>query len=151
MAKRPRAGDVLEIAAPNGFIYLHYLGKSGEYGDAVLVSPMVYGGRQEVSSALFREAYVAFYPAAAAVSRALAQVVGHLPSSAGVPNRLRRPGVRCGREIKTWIVEDSTGEYVRDTLSEEERQLPIAAIWNHALLVQRVTEGWRPQMEGEDD
>jgi len=37
---------------------------------------------------------------------------------------------------------------VKSTLSEEERRLPIAAIWNHEFLVQRVSEGWRPEMEG---
>jgi hypothetical protein len=51
--------------------------------------------------------------------------------------------------VKTWIVEGrSTGEVTKHVLSEEERLLPIAAIWNHEFLVQRVATGWRPEKEG---
>ncbi len=44
----------------------------------------------------------------------------------------------------TWIIEDGTNEVVKSELSAEDLQLPIAAIWNHELLMQRVSEGWRP-------
>jgi hypothetical protein len=102
-----------------------------------------------VTTALFRQGYEIFYPVSAALSHGVAVVVGHIPTQ-GLPNRLRRPGARIGRKIETWIIEDAVGEVLRRELSGEERALPIAVIWNHALLAQRVHEGWRPEHEGVD-
>jgi hypothetical protein len=59
-----------------------------------------------------------------------------------------RPGARAGLTVTTWIMEDVSSEEVKQQLSAEERNLPIAVIWNHELLLQRVREGWRPEMEG---
>ncbi len=150
MTKRVRPGAVLELSTDDGFIYIHYVGTHSEYGDAITVRPTSYADRVAPSSDLFREGYFIFYPARAAVTQGLAEVVGQLPSP-GLPNRLRRPGVRSGTKIETWIIEDASGERVKSKLSEEERRLPIAVLWNHELLVQRVREGWRPEMEGRDD
>jgi hypothetical protein len=33
-------------------------------------------------------------------------------------------------------------------LSEDDLQLPIAVIWNHELLTQRLLGGWDPRQEG---
>lgn len=147
MTKRAKPGDVLEVTAADGVIYTHYLGKHPEYGDAVAVCPTKHLKRVPVSPNLFHSGYVTFYPAVAAVNRGLAAVVGHLPSP-GLPKRVRRPGARSGRKVETWIIEDDSRETVKDRLSDEDRELPIAVIWNHELLVQRVSEGWRPDMEG---
>ena len=147
MANRLSPGDVLDLAAPDGHIYLHYLGRHAEYGDGVAVCPTKQAASTPVRSELFRFAYVAFYPASAAVAQGLAAVVAQLPATC-LPKVLRRPGVRSGRKVETWIIEDGIREVVRQELSDEERSLPIAVIWNHELLIQRVTQGWRPEMEG---
>ncbi len=147
MAKRAKPGDVLAVSTLDGVIYLQYLGRHAEYGDGVAVCPrIIQTPGAAITPELFRDAYVTFYPAAAGVRRELADVVGHLPSP-GLPRRWRRPGARVGLKIVTWILEDSCGEELKRQLSEEERHLPIAAIWNHELLIQRVVEGWRPEME----
>lgn len=145
--KRATPGDVLEIATQNGLIYLHYLGKHSEYGDGVTVCPTRQSTRVSVSNDLFIGGYVTFYPAVASVARGLAEIVGHLPS-AGLPKRFRRPGARSGRSVETWIIEDDSSEVVRRQLTDAERTLPIATIWNHELLLQRVHEGWKPELEG---
>jgi hypothetical protein len=150
MARRPTPGDVLELAVPDGVIYLHYLGKHVEYGDGVVVCLRKQAKRAPVSPDLFREGYVTFYPVIAAVGRGFAAVVGHLPSP-GLPERLRRRGAISGRKVETWIIEDGSKEVVKQELSDEERQLPIASIWNHEFLVQRVNEAWRPEMEGRNE
>ncbi|HEX3758813.1 MAG TPA: ribonuclease E inhibitor RraB [Kofleriaceae bacterium] len=150
MAKRARPGDVLEIAAPDGWIYAHYLGKHPEYGDAIAVCPTKHAERAPIRSELFGESYVAFYPAVAAVNRGLAAVVGHLPAP-GLPTRLRRAGARNGRKVETWIIEDRSRETLKESLSDEERELPIAAIWNHEMLMLRVSNGWRPSIEGREE
>lgn len=55
-----------------------------------------------------------------------------------------------GRRIITWIIEDGSREVVKANLSEEELRLPIAAIWNHEFLIQRIAEGWNPMNEGRE-
>jgi hypothetical protein len=147
MATRAKPGDVLEVTTPDGFIYLHYLGKHPEYGDGVAVAHGKRPHRVSAYADLFRTGYMIFYPATAAVARGMAEVVGHLPSG-GLPQRLRRPGARSGAKVETWIVEDASGETVKRSLTPEERMLPIAVIWNHELLLQRVAEKWRPELEG---
>lgn len=145
--KRVKVGDILELKAAKRFAYLHFLGRHPEYGDAVLVSPGLGERPTPVTGEIFSSGYVAFYPLSAAVAQGLVEVVAHLPPP-DLPKRLRRPGARSGRRVDTWIVEGDSGEVVREKLSEEELQLPIAAIWNHELLVQRVAEGWHPAQEG---
>jgi len=148
MARRAKPGDVLEVTTPDGAaVYLHYLGKHQDYGDGVAVCPTKQAAHVEVSGELFRGGYVTFFPVVAAVTQGLASVVGHLPSP-GLPKRVRRPGARSGNKVETWIIEEGSTEIVRRVLSETERQLPIAVIWNRDLLVQRVSEGWRPETEG---
>jgi RHS repeat-associated protein len=148
MARRAKPGDVLEVVAPDGgVIYLHYLGKHPEYGDAIAVAPGKRARRAAVSADLFRDAYVTFYPAVSAVARGFATVVGQLPSR-GLPGRMRRAGAREGTRVATWIIEDGSREVLKEALSDEERRLPIAAVWNHEFLIQRVSEGWRPEREG---
>lgn len=144
---RVKVGDVLQLRAGDRFACLHYIGKHPEYGDAVLVSPKLQERQVSVTSENFAGGYVAFYPAAAAAAQGLVEVIAHLPSPS-LPDRLRRAGARSGRRVDTWIIEDGAREVVKVTLSEDELRLPIAAIWNHELLVQRIAEGWNPTNEG---
>ena len=145
--KRVKAGDVLELKVGDRFAYLHYIGRHSEYGDAVLVKRELYDQQMPPADVRFAGEYVAFYPVTAAVAHGLVEIVAHLPPPQ-LPERLRRAGVRSGRRVRTWIIESSSGEVVKTHLSEEELRLPIAAIWNHELLVQRIAEGWNPADEG---
>jgi hypothetical protein len=147
MAKRLRPGDVLEVRLPDGRGYVLYVGTHPEYGDAIVVAPAVVSHRPSVSQRLFDEGYVTFYPARAAVAQGLLTAVGSL-TAPPLPTVLRRPGVRSGRTVETWVIEDESGETVKRSLGDKERRIPIAAIWNHELLTQRIAEGWRPEQEG---
>jgi hypothetical protein len=144
---RIKAGDVLELKAGDRFAYLQYIGKHPEYGDAVLVNPRLQERQTSISAELFDGGYTAFYPAAAAIAQGLAEVVSSL-SPPDLPKRLRRAGRRTGRRIDTWIIEGGSGDVVKDELSADDLRLPIASIWNHELLVQRIAEGWSPVREG---
>lgn len=144
---RAKVGDVLEIQTSSGFIYLHFLGKHHEYGACVAVTSSSTAVSAPVSAAIFADAFVTFYPATVAVSRGLARVVGNLPS-AGIPKRWRRAGAREGRKVATWIIEEEGTRFLRRELTDEERRLPIVAIWNHEFLLERVRSGWRPEHKG---
>jgi hypothetical protein len=145
--KRVKPGDVLELKAGDHFAYLHYIGSHPQYGDAVLVSPHLLEQRASIPSEYFTDGYLAFYPAATSVAQGLVTVVARMPPPK-LPERLRRAGARSGRHVDTWIIESASGEVVKATLSVEDLRLPIAAIWNHELLIQRIVEGWNPAHEG---
>jgi len=147
--KRVKAGDILELKAGDRFAYLQYIGRHLEYGDVVLVSPRLQERQASVTGKNFADGYIAFYPVAAAITQGLVEVIAHLPPP-NLPKRLRRAGARSGRRVDTWIIEDGNREVVKGELSEEELRLPIAAIWNHEMLVQRIAEGWNPEQEGRE-
>ena len=148
MTKRAKPGDVLQVMTPDGAaVYLHYLGTHQEYGDGVAVCPIKQAADVEVNAELFQGGYVTFFPVVAAVAQGLVSIVGHL-ASPGLPKRVRRPGARSARQVETWIIEDGSTEVLKRELSNTERKLPIAVIWNRDLLLQRVSEGWRPEMDG---
>src|SRR5262249_1505661 len=109
--------------------------------------PLKRTSRVGVDADLFRDGYVTFFPAVAAVAQGLASIVGHLPSP-GLPRRMRRPGARSATKVETWIIEDGSNEVMKRVLSDAERRPPIGVIWNRDLLLARVSEGWRPEMEG---
>jgi hypothetical protein len=145
--KRPKAGDILELKIGDRFAYLQYIGRHSQYGDAVLVKRGLHDQQTPQADVRFAGAYVTFYPVTAAAAHGLVEVVGHLPPPE-IPTRLRRAGARSGGRVRTWIIESSSGDVVKTHLSEEDLRLPIAAIWNHELLVQRIAEGWNPAHDG---
>jgi len=145
-------GDLLEIPIGEAFAYVVYLGRHVEYGDAVWVVPRTFKHRPADLADIFaKTGYLTFYPAKSAVSQKLVAVVGaigieQLPE---VPRHLRRAGARARTgAILAWIVEKDGVDTLRKQLSEDEKQLPIAAIWNHEFLLERIAGGWTPKMEG---
>jgi hypothetical protein len=145
--EKPRIGDVFELSVRTGFGYFQYLGRHPEYGDAIRVVPVVFSHSQRIVSSLFENAYVTFYPVRASAAKGLSRAVGNLPAPKP-PSVMRRAGVRLQGRVETWIIEDERGETMVRQLSDSELLLPIAAIWNHEFLVQRITEGWLPTQEG---
>jgi len=145
--KRIKSGDVLLVHLTSGVAYLHYLGRHPEYGDAVLVSGRFAEPVGWLTSDTFAGGFVTFYPAASAVYQGLVKAIGNLPPLP-LPSHFRRAGARSGRRIDTWIIETPAGEKVKSTLSPMDLQLPIASIWNHELLTERIMEGWHPSQVG---
>ena len=136
----------MRLNTPKGFAYLQYVGRHPEYGDAVMVCPRL---GERLNGQTLSDGYVVFYPVTAAMALRLVEVVDHF-TPPKLPQRLRRPGARSGLRVDTWVVEDGTGETVKSKLSEDDLQLPIAVIWNHELLIQRLLEGWNPLHEGRE-
>lgn len=148
MAKRLKPGSALEIELEGGTGVLLYLGKHAMYGDAVRVVPRVFSERPILNEDLFGESYVAFYPACEAIRHGLAEIVGMLPIDP-IPDTLRRAGKLAGRHVETWIIEGPAGESVKRTLTNKERILPRAEIWNHEALKHRIVVGWTPGSGGQ--
>ena len=147
MAAKLKFGDVLAIDAPGGVVYVQLIGKHPLYDEAVAVCPRLQAARVQVTEVLFADSYVIFYPASMFVKEGVARVVGRLPAPP-FPTRFRRPGARAGDAIRTWLVEEPTGDVVRWSLSDEELQLPIAVMCSTEALIDFVTHEWRPERVG---
>jgi hypothetical protein len=136
-------GDVLVADSPGGAVYVQYVGTHPDYGDAVRIEPRVRQSPPSALDDLFHDGYFTFYPARLAVKKGLMQIVGRA-AAPRMPTIWRRAGVRRGTVIDTWVIEEETGEQVTRELTPAQRLLPIAAVWNHAMLLERVAAGWHP-------
>ena len=147
-----KPGDLLEVAIGDSYSYLQFVGKHSDYGDVIRVIVGTYDEpTKSIESVVRAEGYIAFYSANQSVRQGLTTVVGsaELPAGVQVPNILRRAGVRADHgKILTWFVEKNGVDSLRRSLTDEERALPIAAVWDHELLKIRVLEHWRPEREG---
>ncbi len=149
--KRAKPGDVLEVQTPRGLAYVQYAGKHPEYGDAIRVLPGFFQTRpQDWSALLAQEGYFTFYPVGAAVSQKLVAIASRQPIPPGreLPTRHRRSGwISPEGKIALWFIVDGAQETKRTELSEEEKRLFIASMWNHAFLVGRIVDEWRPEQQ----
>ncbi|QRN94568.1 ribonuclease E inhibitor RraB [Archangium violaceum] len=151
--KRARPGDILEVKTPRGLAYVHYTYVSKDpYWEVLRILPGFFTTRPADFTALVNNpgAYFAFYPARAAVSQGLVDVVAHQPVQPGqeFPASYRRAGARSrnGR-ILAWLIHEGTKETLVRELTKEQRHLPIASFWMHDVLVTSLTEEWRPEQD----
>lgn len=156
MIRRLRPGDVLEVefprvpspeaAFPNGgFGYVAYVGKHPEDGDAIQIRPLVFAVRPQITDELFSESFVALYPAHLALKEGLATVVGRVTPMPMPTIFRRRGGIDRSGKVLNWLIEQENVTISRDSLTPAERQLPIASVWNHELLLIRISQGWKPE------
>jgi hypothetical protein len=151
--KRARPGDILEVRTARGLAYLQYTYYSRKpYWDVIRVLPGFFTARPSDFTELVNsaKAYFAFYPAGVASFHGLVEIVAEHPLSPGqeFPVMYRRPGAsnREGRVLAWRICDGKTETLVRE-LSEEQRHLPIVAIWNHEALIYYLTQEWRPEQD----
>lgn len=149
--KRARLGDILEVSTPRGLAYVQYVGKHPEYGAAIRVLPGFFQSRPTDWNALLaQEGYFTFYPVGAAVAQQVVEVAANQPIPPGreLPTRFRREGWTTpeGR-VTTWFICDGEQETRKESLSAEDLKLFIASGWNHAYLVDRIVEEWRPEQD----
>jgi hypothetical protein len=146
MRKRLVGGEILEVPVGKRFGYVQFLGEHREYGDAILVSPELYDRQAHFATGFFSSGYVTFYPAANSVSRKLVEVVAQ-SSPPRLPKRFRRPKAERDGAVESWVIEGGWRNVVRQTLTDEERKLPIAGIWSHEFLREQISNGWTPQTD----
>ena len=150
--KRARFGDVLEVSTPRGLAYIQYtyLVEEPWYLETIRVLPGFFTTRPVDFTELVNnpKAFFAFYPARAAVSQGLVEIVAHHPvrPEQAFPAVYRRAGAsnREGR-VLAWIICEGEKETLVRELSEEQRYLPLADIFLHDSLVSALVEEWRPE------
>jgi hypothetical protein len=145
--KRLVGGEILEVAIGDRFGYVQFIGQHPQYGDAILVNPALHARQAHFASGFFSSGYVTFYAAGTAVSNKVVEVVAQ-SSPPKLPKRFRRPREIPGDgAVEAWVIEGGWREVVRQNLSDEERRMPIADVWNHESLRQRIANGWTPQTD----
>lgn len=146
---RTKFGDVFEIKTARGLGYFQFVNKHPEFGQLIRVLPGIHEERPADLSKLSaeKEVYFVFFPVTAAVSKALVEKIGNFAVpiwAQGIP-LMRRPGARApGGKVLTWFIVNDRGEKLVKELSEDQRQLSLAVIWNDTLLAERIAAGWKP-------
>lgn len=155
--KRPKIGDVIEIETPKGLAYAQYIHKHDKppkYGALMRVLPGLYKSRPSEFAKLVHqpERFFVFFPLGAAVSRGIVQIVASedVPVWAHRFPLMRMAGGRdrSGRVLNWWLW-DGEREWKVEKLTEEQRNLSIAQVWNDTMLIERIAEGWSPADEGQ--
>jgi hypothetical protein len=145
--KRLVGGEILEVAIGDRFGYVQFIGQHPQYGDAILVSPALHARQAHFATGFFSSGYVTFYPAGISVSNKVVEVVAQ-SSPPKLPKHFRRPrGKPDNGAVATWVIEGGWREVVRQGLTDDERRMPIADVWNHESLRERISKGWTPQTD----
>jgi hypothetical protein len=150
--KRPRIGDIVEIATSKGFayaLYSHEHTKEPRMGSLLRVLPGFYAIRPKRFSELIehREQFSVFFPLRAALRQGIVRIVGHeeLPDWAA-----RFPVFRSGLpdrhgKIHDWWLWDGENEWRVGALTPEMRSFPKRGIVNDTRLVEMIEGGYRPE------
>jgi len=142
--KRPKIGDVVEIATPQGLAYFQFTHKHPQYGALIRVLPGVYNTRPADLPALVQkpERFVAFFPLGAACNRNICQIV----AEANIPEASRtfplfKAGVKnSAGVVECWWLWDGEKEWRIGSLKSEHRDLPVRGVWNDTLLIERIID-----------
>ena len=149
---KPKPGDIFEIRTAKGNAYAQYTHEHAQLTSLIRVFEGLYPslptdwGKIVAGPVQFST----FFPLKAAVQRGISKIVAHQPVAE--PNK-SFPIFRSGivdpktRKVAVWWLWDGENEWKIGNLTPEQRKLPIREIWNDALLVQRIEEGWRPEID----
>lgn len=151
--QRVQIGDVIEIKAQAGLAYALYSHKDNVRGALLRVFDILYEERPESFDEVvhLKVRFSIFFPSLqAALSKGLIEVAGHV----SIPPTLQPfPLFRAGatdpitRKVKLWWLWDGKEEWKIGELTEEQRKLPIRAIWTYPILVDRIESGWTPETD----
>jgi hypothetical protein len=149
---KPRIGDIFEIPTAKGLAYAQYTHQHSKLGALIRVFDSLYSSTPSDWGKMVDGPvqFSTFYPLKAAVQRGISRIVAH--HQVAEPNR-SFPTFRAGiidpktRKVSVWWLWDGENEWKIGNLSPEQRKLPIREVWNDTLLVQRIEEGWRPEID----
>jgi hypothetical protein len=147
---RPKIGDVVEIDTGRGFAYAHYTNQHSLYGALLRVFAALKAERPAdlASVVAGKPTFQNFFPLAAALSKGIVSIAGHVPLS---EEAKQFPTFRAGvidpatGRVGLWWLWDGNSEKQVGPLTPELRRLPIRGVWNDTLLKERILSGWTPE------
>jgi hypothetical protein len=149
LKQRIRIGDLVEIPTSRGLAYAQYSHHKDRWGALLRVLPGFHRDRPRNFEHLVRSKarFVTFFPLGAAMAQGIFEIVGNepVPVEAQRFPLFRKAGFvdREGR-VQDWLLWDGENEWKVGKLSSDQRQLPILAVWNDTLLVERIEQEWLP-------
>jgi hypothetical protein len=147
-----KAGDIFEIRTSRGIAYFQFVKKLPLMGSLIRILPGVYDSAPpNWLNLVNRETnFWIFLPVSAAIKRGIVKRIHHFE----VPDHARQtPVFRSGvvdpqtGKVRIWWLWDGEKEWRVDTVTEEQRRLPILASWNDTLLVERIEQDGRPEKD----
>jgi hypothetical protein len=148
----PKIGDILEIKTAKGLAYAQLIHKVPPEGSLIRVLiPLLASPAEHLDVlAAMGDRFLTFFPVGAAVNRKIVRFAGNV----AVPDKykevppMRAPGGRTprGKVMNWWVLEGGKERRV-DELTPEQRRWSIASVINDTLLVKRIEQDWRPEME----
>ena len=147
--KRPKIGDIIEINTPKGLAYAQYTHKHDKppkYGALLRIFPGFHKTRPTDFSKIVTldPQFMTFFPLGAACNRGMVKIVANteVPGVAakfpvfrtGTPNKEGR--------VEVWWLWDGEKEWKIGRLKPGMEKYPIRGVWNDALLIKRISEGW---------
>jgi len=153
--KRLVLGDVIEIPLSKGDLayaqFTYNYREKPVWGHLIRVLPGTFKSRPQSFQDLVQkeERFYAFFPAGAAVSRGMVEIVSHerIPEH----NKDFPLFKACNQEFKTgkktWWLWDGKESRRVGSLSPEHFDLPLKQIISFDVLVERIEKGWSPRDE----
>lgn len=144
--RKIKIGDIFEVPTEKGLAYLHYVYMDASAGHLLRVLPGLFNetpaNLEELVAA--KESYWIHYPLVEAYKQNLVKTVGSYSA-----NKFKKPKCMRSQHI---IKDDFIGWHIIDTdtwqrelvenLTEAQKSLSPWGVWNHTLLVERLTTGW---------
>ena len=152
MTEKIKIGDVIEIQTAKGFAYAQYAIKEKGFGALLRVLPCFYKTRPSdfTKIILERERFVTYFPLQAAINKKIFTVVANclIPEHAKKIPLFRAAGYvdRQGK-VHNWFLHDGETSWRIEELTPEQAKLPIRAVWNDTLLVERVEKEWTSETD----
>ena len=152
VAKRVKVGDVVEIATKKGLAYALYTHRDPQWGALLRVTDGLFETTPADLNAVVKRPllFSAFFPLQQAVNQGIVSVVGTVP----VPDDLSEfPTFRSGpidpvtKKVSSWWLWDGREQWQVQALSSVQRTFPLREIVNDTLLIQRIENGWKPEIE----
>jgi hypothetical protein len=155
MKQGVKIGDVLEVRTSRGLAYVQYTHYQKPLGALIRVLPGFHQSRPTdwAQLAKTKELYFVFCPIETLVDRGLLLVASNEPvpdSAAHFPAMRHRGFVRPvakGGGVSHWTIVEDQKEYRVEKLTPAQARLSIASSWNLGMLVERLKEGWLPEMD----
>jgi len=150
---RPRPGDVFELATSKGYAYIQCCLKHPRYTYLIRILPGMYETQPSSLKDLAtrREAFFVFFPLGAAARRGIVRWVTNeaLPKWAQKQPLMRLEGGSApGGKVLNWRLWDGgTKETLVQKLTDDQKKVSIAEIWNDTLLIERICQGWKPEVD----